>query len=59
LACHLKVIDSNEEILDKFPAEHDPTNVVKILWNLYQRFSNYSATNNRSSETPCAIALKQ
>ena len=36
LACHLKVIDSNEEILDKFPAEHDPANVVKILWNLYQ-----------------------
>lgn len=36
LACKVKVIDSNEEMLDKFPAEHNPINVVKILWNLYQ-----------------------
>ncbi len=39
LACNVKVIDSNEEMLDKFPVEHDPINVVEILWNLYQEIS--------------------
>lgn len=39
LACGLKVIRWDEEIVEKLPEEHDPAKVVTKLWNIYQKLA--------------------
>jgi len=37
LACGLKVITWNDEVVQKLPEEHNPVKVVRKLWSLYQK----------------------